>query len=674
MLRSAYGSCIFLSASLLFLIQPLFGKAILPWFGGSPGTWTTCMLAFQSLLLAGYAGAHLLSRSRLSVQVLGLVGVATLGLWLLPVTPPLDARPDGAAAPIPQILRLLGAHAAVPFLALDATSPLLSSWYVRASAREPYFLYAFSNAGSVVGLLAYPFLLEPRLELPAQGALWAALFALYTAALLACGLLARRARGGAPAPAPTAAPGPAPRALWLLLAAVPSVLLLAITNHITVDVAAVPFLWVAPLALYLLSFILVFGSERVYRRSIFLPAWVLASGALALALVREAHAGLALQLGSSLAVLFTGCMICHGELARLRPEGARVTEYYLWLSAGGALGGIFTGLIAPAIFVGFFELQLAILATYLLALRVAVDPGAEPLVQQRQRRDAWRRLGLGVGAVLPLLLFGAWAQLFGSGGDAEVLERRRSFHGTVRVTRLPDVTMLTHGRIGHGMEFRDPARRAEPTMYYGDTSGAGLALARHGAGRPRQVGVVGLGVGTLAAFGRPGDRLRFYELSPDVVELARSHFGFLERCQARLEVVLGDGRLSLEREPAQGFDLLMLDAFASDSVPTHLLTLEAFAIYLRHLAADGLLLINVSNRHLHVERAVAGSARHHGLAMRLLESRSDVERGFARVRWALLARDPAIVDAAVGGAVPSPLSGAPVIWSDHYSDLLSVLR
>jgi hypothetical protein len=672
-LRTLFASVAFLSALLLFQVQPMLGKRLLPWFGGSPATWTACMLFFQLLLLGGYAWADLLvrrasQRAQLVLQLV-LLGVA---IALLPIGPSDAQRPSALDAPLLQILSLLARSAGVPYLALACTAPLLQHWYARASGQSPYALYAFSNAGSLLGLLLYPFALEPLLPMAQQAWLWSAVFVLFSAGLALCGLRAGRAvvASGADVPATAEAAGPsvAVQARWFALALVPSVLLLAVTNHITVDVAAVPFLWVAPLTLYLLSFVLAFAGERFCPRGLLLPLWVACTGALGAALFAHGTASLAQQLLVPLSSLFVCALLCHGELARAQPAPAQLSRFYLLLSAGGAAGGVFVGVCAPLLFTGFFELQIAVIGTYLVLLW-ALPPQARKPAQLR-----WLWLGLGLG--VPFIAASIWVQGQDKTRSGRVIEQRRSFYGVLRVIAIDreGVTLLTHGRIRHGMQFQDPARALEPTLYFGPDSGAGRVLRLHAIDHPRNIGVVGLGAGTLAAYGRAGDRMRFYEISPDVVAAAQQRFSFLSRCAAHVEVSVGDGRLALEREPPQRFDVLALDAFASDSVPVHLLTMEAFAIYARQLRADGVLLANVSNRHLDVERAVAGSAARTGFALRIVETQSDAERGYARARWALMSRTPAQLDRLLAGAERSALHGAPVTWRDDFSNLAQLLR
>ncbi|MFI5309228.1 MAG: spermidine synthase [Polyangiales bacterium] len=670
--RVPYALAVFLGALLLFLMQPMLGKRLLPWFGGSPATWTACMLFFQLLLFAGYAWADVLVR-RCSARTQAVLQASLLlaACVALPLGPEVADRPLLLDHPLTQILALLWRHAALPYFALATTAPLLQHWFERETLRSPYALYAFSNAGSLLGLLAYPLLIEPWLALGRQTRLWSVGFALFALVMLWLAVRGVRDARGSRA---TVAVAPVAelsdqRASWFWLALLPSALLLAITSYITVDVAPLPLFWVVPLLLYLLSFVLVFSSGRFYRRAVFLPLWVACTAALGVSSFLHGTAPLGFQLVVCLGSLFVCCMCCHGELARLRPEASQLSRFYLWVAAGGAGGGVFVGVIAPLVFKGFFELQVTVIATYaVLFVLVWREPASQ------RKRGELRALWLGVGLAVPLVAATIWVQSQDRTRGGVVIEQRRSFYGVLRVTQLADVTLFSHGRIRHGMQFRDEARAGEPTFYFGPQSGAGRALRLHAIDHPRRIGVLGLGIGTLACYGRPGDRMRFYELSPDVVAVAASRFSFLARSAAAIETVVGDARLSLEREPPQGFDLLLLDAFSSDSVPAHLLTVEAFSIYLRHLRQDGLLLANVSNRHLDVERVVAGAARRHHLALRLLDTPSDAEHGYTRVRWALMSRDAIELDRVLAGGPRTELHGTPLAWTDDFSNLLQVLR
>lgn len=686
-----FGLTIFASAFLLFLVQPLISKAILPWYGGSPALWTACMLFFQVALLAGYGYAHLsLTRLRPRAQVtlhLALLAAAALALPILPAS---DWKPAPLADPTWHVLGLLTAHLGLPFLTLAATTPLIQGWYGQAGGGAlPYRFYALSNLASLLALLGYPLVLQPLLDLPGQSRLWSLGFACYGAA---CLLAARAVWRAAPPPAEGAVPGagaprageagrggadgPAPsgaeRALWLLLPACASVALLAITSRLSQDVAVVPFLWVVPLLLYLLSFVLTFERERWYDRRWAAPLFA-ALLPLALWLQRAgALADVRLLVAGYAALLFTLCMICHGELARLKPAPRRASGYYLTIAAGGALGGLLVGLVAPRLFATYLELPLALLGAWVLLLVCAARDPAGWLRALPPRR---RRAALLVGALAALAL----------GEGARQVERRtreaavaleRNFFGVLAVTESRRVRVLRHGNVMHGIELLGGGP-VQPGAYYGETSGVGRLLrARAGASRePLTVGAVGLGAGTIAAYGRPGDRYTFYELDPAVAAAARAWFRFLPESRAEVEVVLGDARLSLEREPPRGFDVLVLDAFSSDAVPVHLLTEEAFEHYLRHLAPGGVIAVHITNRTLDLYPVLAAHARHRGLRAELLESDGRQDPLGYRNRWCLLARERAALEHPLLRTTATPAE-IPRLrrWTDAYSDLLAILR
>ena len=679
-----FGSAVAWSALLSFVVQPMLGKRLLPWFGGSPSVWTACMLFFQVALLGGYALADAIAR-RASPRMspwLGMV-LPIAALACLPLGPDAAARPELADAPIVAILTLLGTHALLPYLALTTAAPLLQHGYERATGQSPYRLYAVSNVGSLLGLLGYPVLLEPLLTLDAQQRLWSWGFALFVALMASAALVASRA----PAPPPLAstpaepaaepaslgsdrpALGRAPLFTWIALACVPSALLLAVTAYITVDVAVVPILWVVPLALYLGTFVVTFGRLAMPRGPLLLALLpvlaMMLGGSFA-----QGSAPLWQQLASPLAVLVVIGLLLHRELVRLRPRRAgEQSRFYLAIALGGALGGVLVAVVAPLIFDGFYELPLLVIAGCALLL----------LVVHRDRGDPGRRthlrLGwLAFGLALPLVVAVVWVQAQDRSRSGVVIEQHRGFFGVLRVTELPDVRLLSHGRIRHGLQFRDPARSGEPAFYFGEPSGVGRALLTHALDRPRRLAVVGLGIGTLAAYARHQDSLQLYELSPEVVDVAQRRFDFLRRARGQVSIHVGDGRLSLERAPPQGFDVLVLDAFASDSIPVHLLTVEAFSIWLRHVRPDGVIAAHVSNRHLAVERVVLGAAARHHLHARLLDSPRDLERGLAHARWALLSRDASALDAIVPAAEAAEPWGSPVVWTDAFSNLLQVLR
>ncbi len=686
-----FAATIALSALLLFLVQPIIAKQILPWFGGSAGVWSVCMVFFQSTLLAGYAYAHLVTRRLAPQRQARLhIGLLLASVLVLPIIPSASLKPAGGQDAAPAILLVLLATIGLPYFLLSSTGPLLQAWIAhRFAARSVYRMFALSNLGSLIGLVAFPFVVEPLLESRGQAIGWSAGYALFVAA---CAWAAWQCRAGAPAPAaPSAeaagAGAPAGGALaagpsiWLGLAALGVVLLLATTNQLLQNVASVPFLWVLPLALYLFSFVVVFEGRG--GRGWYSPRWGIPAALWAALLMAG---GLYLANGVldvSLAVplyclgLFVACVFCHGELAARKPASADLTRYYLMISIGGALGGSFVGLVAPRVFDSLYELPLA-LAFVALAAALA----------------SWRRPGLtrrwsGALAVLALLALAAigWEDWrYVRFLDHDLIVMQRNFYGTLRVREVDEdgvrVRRLLHGVILHGEQAMSGADRNEPGSYYTATSGVGLAIARaqqqHAAVR---IGVIGLGVGTLAGYGRAGDSVRFYELDRDVVALANSRFTYLQATPARVEVALGDARLSLESELAaqqpQRFDVLAVDAFSSDSIPVHLITREAIALYVRHLADDGIVAVHISNRFLDLQPVLANIAVAEGLSVRLIDD--DVGEGRPRAsssEWALIARRAqTLAEGGIGARGEALRQRADAgVWSDGYNNLLRVMK
>lgn len=682
-----HAATIFLGSFLLFQVQPLLGRFILPWFGGTPAVWTTCMLFFQSLLLAGYAYAHVatgFSRKRQAVVHGSLLLVALL---FLPVAPdPAVWKPTPDAAPIVAILILLGATVGVPYLLLAASAPLVQFWFIHdLPGRSPYRLYALSNAGSLLALLTYPFLIEPTLSLHRQVVIWSWGFALYAGLCAVCALrpvVARKgpeleaAAGRLPEKEPLAV-APLPRldiALWFLLSACGSALLLATTNQLCQEVAVVPFLWIVPLALYLVTFIICFRNEQGYDRTLWGVLLVAGIGFACRTIDLGMNAALPSQVLVYTATLFVGCMVCHGELVRRRPEPAHLTFFYLAIAAGGALGGSLVGLAAPLLFTGFWEYLLTLCLT---AAVVAV---------------AWFRGGAAGAAprwLLPATGFGLIALVGFSvkhiRADAPAtLTAVRNFYGVLKVQRFRETggeyLAMMHGRVMHGCQFQDAARRAQPTAYYTEETGVGLAFRHHpNRQRPLRAGLVGLGAGTLAVYGRSGDTLRYYEINPAVIDLARAHFSFLRDSAATVETVPGDARLVLEAEAARGagadFDLLVIDAFSSDAIPIHLLTRECFALYGQRLRGDGLIAIHITNRYLDLAPLVRAEAEAAGFRVGLITTAKDVTTMSSRTDWVILGREERFFsDAAVSKRLqpmPAPLSR---LWTDDYASLWPLIR
>lgn len=655
-----------LSASLLFFVQPLMARTILPWFGGAPAVWTTALLFFQVVLLAGYAYAHALSvrlpeRVQLAIHVL----LVLLALCVLPIIPDPQWKLNAELAPAPRIALLLLVTIGLPYFVLSTTGPLLQRWVSDVLPdRSPYPFYALSNVGSLLALLAYPLFVEPALSTDTQARLWSWAFSLLAICLVACAAVRWKvSRVDTPEIQHAAPPSITRRLTWLWLALVPSWMLLAITNALCIDVAAVPFLWVAPLSIYLLSFVACFARRSLYHRGVWVALWLLSSMGICAHLIDPTGMRLGLQLAVYLSALAACAMLCHGELAQLRPEPAHLTSFYLSMSLGGALGGVFVGVLAPRVFSDYFELHLGIVACYVATFA--------QLLAQRQLASTRIPLlltGLGLGVTSLALLAAVELARGADGISGKTLHQSRSFYGVLRVGEVKGGRVLTHGRIWHGMQRTDPGRTREPTLYYGAQSGI-VRLLEARDRSPARIGVAGLGVGTLALYGRAGDVFRFYEIDPAVIDVARTHFSFLRDSAATIELVPGDARISLEHEPPNHFDVLVLDAFSSDSVPAHLLTVEAIDGFLRHVVSDGVLAYHVSNRYLDLAPVLAGNARELGLAFVLVTTPPDYARLLSASTWVFMSRDARRLARWPKTDVPHP-----VVWTDTRSSLIDVLR
>ncbi len=667
-----YAATIFLSSFLLFLVQPLIARLILPWFGGSAAVWTTCMLFFQALLLAGYAYAHLLEKKLPPGRWKPLVHFVLLAaaVAMLPIAPSEAWKPAGEDEPVSRILLLLGASVGLPYLLLASTSPLLQAWFARARPGEdPYRLFAVSNLASAIALVGYPFVVEPFLASGQQVSAWSWLFAAFA---LLCALVAWRTPRGELEVADEDMSLKFEKStvgLWLALSATGSVLLLAVTNHLTQNVAAVPLLWLAPLTLYLASFIIAFEGRNLYRPARLWPlvlAWL--GGMAWLVVDSDFHFNLPVQLGVFLPGLFLGCLFCHGELYRLRPAPRHLTAFYLIVSAGGALGGLLVAVVAPLAFDAYYELGIGLVVLGLLA---ALRFTALGRVQ-------------GLASLAALLAVSGAAAYDGLRYHEDVRRSERGFYGVLRVKEYGSpgepghLRRLVHGAIMHGEQYMDDARRDLVTTYYTETSGIAAAIASRGS-RPVRVGVIGLGTGTLAAYGRKGDVYRFYDIDPRVMDIARTEFTYLADSQATIELALGDARLTLEREAPQNFDVLAVDAFSSDAIPVHLITKEALGVYLKHLRGDGIVAFHVSNRFLDLIPVVARLAKEHGAHAVLVNDEPADEDDSMRSRsdWVLVARDPAVLKReAIAEAGAQPAGDRPEwrTWTDDYSNLIQILK
>lgn len=680
-----YAATIFLSAFLLFQVQPIIGKMILPWFGGSAAVWSTCMLFFQVLLLLGYLYAHLTTRY-LTPRRQALLHIVLLAasISLLPITPNEAWKPAGGADPTLVIIGLMAASIGLPYFLLSATGPLVQAWFAREKAGSvPYRLFALSNFGSMLGLLSYPLFFEPWLALPRMSAGWSGA---YTCFAVLCSLLALRGgsaharRAEMPAPAGAGQGGAAPsartRLAWIALAALPTILLMSVSSHLTQDVAPIPLLWVLPLALYLLSFILCFEGGGWYRRGWYLPLFLLSVGAMIFFFIAPALlvGNVWWPIAIYCAGLFFSCMVCHGELAQLKPHSRHLTAFYLMISSGGALGGIFVAVIAPRIFNDDYELAIAAMASVVTVFMVIYrEPGS---AQYRiMGKEAWLKATVFTGTLTSILLLVVF--IF---SERQNIVQMRNFYGTVKVKDVElaenRYRQLSHGIILHGFQYADAAKRRWPSTYYSEASGAGLAILASRGAQAQRVGVVGLGAGTMAAYCRPGDDYRFYEINPQVISLAASAFTFLSDCPAHVEIALGDARLSLEREAANNFDVLVLDAFSGDSVPVHLLTREAFGLYFRHLKRGGVLAVHISNQHLDLAPVVKLAADHYGKEARLVHSPANKERGAIQADWVVIADRPDIFQSSQFMGVAKTIQPNPRTrpWTDDYSSIYAVLK
>jgi SAM-dependent methyltransferase len=664
-----YAATIFLSSFLLFLVQPLIARLILPWFGGSAAVWTTCMLFFQVLLLAGYAYAHVLGKLAPRRQSIVHTVLLLAALATLPIMPAESWKPAGEQEPITRILLVLGASVGLPYFLLASTSPLIQAWFARARPGEnPYRLFALSNFASLIALLGYPFFVEPVFAAREQVNLWSWLFAAF--ALLCAAVAWRTPQAVAVSEAEAAGPvAKSDYAWWLALSATGSALLLAVTNHLTQNVASVPLLWLVPLALYLATFIIAFEGKGWYQPRFLWPALLIALIAMAwLVIDTDYHYHLALQLGVFLPGLLVGCLFCHGELYRTRPAPRHLTAFYLTISAGGALGGLLVAVVAPLVFTGYFELGAGLVALAVLAVL---------------RFGALGRVAYFLSLAV-LLGVGACATYDGFRHQKDVRVAKRSFYGVLRVKEygVPNdashLRRLVHGTIMHGEQYLSDANRGMLTTYYTETSGIGAAIHSK-EDHPVRVGVIGLGTGTIAAYGRPGDSYRFYDIDVNVIQIARREFSFLGDSGARIETALGDARLTLEREPPQGFDVLAVDAFSSDAIPVHLITREALQAYLRHMKPDGIIAFHVSNRFLDLIPVVARLARELGLhAVLVSDDPEDDDKSLrSRSDWVLVSRNPEALEAdAIVEAGATPAEDRPEwrTWTDDYSNLIQILK
>jgi hypothetical protein len=747
MLLIVFTVSMFVSASLLFLVEPMLAKMALPMLGGTPAVWNTCLVFFQAMLLAGYLYAYAVTKwLRRRTQIILHISLALTPLAVLPLHIPAGWEPPSDSSPVFWVLAMLSVAVGLPFFMLSASTPMLQRWFSQSghkSADDPYFLYAASNAGSLVGLLGYPFLLEPTLRLSVQSYFWSYGYAVFLVLTVACGTLVWRSHPNTtPVQAIPATIEKAneaePRALWrqrlrwIALAFVPSSLMMGVTTALTTDVPAIPLFWVLPLAFYLLSFVLVFAKrppishEWLIRRLPFLILIAL------IPTVCKTKLPLLALIALYLLTLFAIALVCHGELARSRPKISRLTEFYLWISFGGVLGGIFNALIAPVAFSTVVEFPLVLVLAALLRPPIDQTP-PPPEKAARVRRNDWllpvalflvmagiltglAHAGILLGSSLIILIFGysmLWCMSFGkrplrfaaglvallaastlyTPNLGKVLETKRNFFGVVRVTDSPNgkLRYLIHGGTLHGSQSLDAARSREPLAYYTQTGPAGsilramqakaLSVPDHALRQPAWA-VVGLGAGAMACYLEPGESLTYYEIDPLVVRMALDtrYFTFLQQCAPQAQIVLGDARLKLRSAPDARYDLIVIDAFSGDMIPMHLVTREALALYLRKLAPGGMIAFHITNLYLDIGPTLGSLANDAGLVCVTEDDngvpQAQLDAGKLASHWLVMARSRADLGALATDPRWVDLRVPPgtKVWTDDYSNLLRVIK
>ncbi len=666
-----HAATIFLSAFLLFLVQPVIAKQILPWFGGAAAVWATCLVFFQSVLLFGYAYSDWTTRFLAPRRQAWLhIALLALSLLFLPIIPGAQWKPGAEGGePTLMILGLLGATIGLPYFLLSTTSPLVQAWFWQCFRHAvPYRLFALSNLASLMALLSYPVLIEPFVPLVAQSWVWSSAYCVF---VLLCGTTALLSTRGPAVPTPAAqaesgaekAPAIGDRLLWIALSAMGSCLLLAVTNHLTQNIASIPFLWVAPLSIYLITFILCFDHPRWYHRGVFialtavlLPAMAWYSDSLDLWSAAPLYA----------AGLFVCCMFCHGELTLLKPAPRHLTTFYLMVSIGGAFGALLVGIAAPILLSGYYELGIALTACAVL-------------LYHRTLAGRWWLAAVSLAVVVATAAFTVV-------GVTDYLQNTRvivrNFYGVVRTRDYATPVAfraMYHGGINHGGQLMDPALRRRPTSYFAPTSGYGRVFASLPEA-PRRVGVIGLGAGALAAYARAGDVFRFYEIDSQVAAVAVSEFTYLRDSPAQVDIVLGDGRLSLEREPVQIYDVLAIDAFSGDSIPMHLITREAMAAYLRHLQPEGVIVFQATNRFVDIAPVVERLAASFGLTAVLgsdvAESDEGADYWVSDTDQIIVTRNARLLAAEPIQSVARPLPPRPDfrVWTDDFYNLFRILK
>ncbi|MFZ1083797.1 MAG: fused MFS/spermidine synthase [Terracidiphilus sp.] len=745
MLLVVFTLSMFVSATLLFLVEPMLAKMALPMLGGTPAVWNTCLVFFQTVLLAGYLYAYAVTKwLRRSTQILLQIVLALTALIVLPLHLPIGWEPPVQGSPVLWVLAMLAVTVGLPFFLLSSSTPMLQRWFSQSgdkSAHDPYFLYAASNGGSLVGLLGYPLFIEPTLHLSIQSYLWSYGYVTFIVLTVFCGALVWRRRPSRDeretAPQEEVS-GMEPRAAWrqrlrwIALAFVPSSLMMGVTTALTTDIPAIPLIWVMPLALYLLSFVLVFAKRPlVSHENLILRLPILLLFTL-FPILSGKNLGLLILFPLYLSVLFVAAMVCHGEIANNRPGVSRLAEFYLWISFGGVLGGIFNALLAPQIFSSVFEFPLALIfAAFLLP---AIDPEPVPQAQaaKHKRNDLLLPLSLGLSMVaitlglahfnipmnsmITIVFFGGsmiWCLSFAerpmrfatgmvvlvvagslfNSLNGKLILQQRSFFGVLRVSDDPEsnVRNFIHGAIVHGTQSLDPAKSREPMLYYAKSGPAGSILrAVEAKTRMTSTGdltrpnwaVVGLGSGAMACYLQPGESLTFYEIDPAVVRIASNprYFTYLSQCAPRSPVVIGDARLKLRYSADASYDLIVLDAFSGDVIPMHLMTREALALYLRKLAPGGILAFHISNGHLKLAPIFGALARDAGLVCLrdddLSLSKAETGTGRSPSEWLVMARSRADLGILATDPRWTAVSVPPGadLWTDDFSNLLRVIK
>lgn len=739
MLLITFTVSMFVSASLLFLVEPMIAKMLLPLLGGTPAVWNTCMVFFQVMLLAGYFYAYAAMKwLGRQAQILIHVSMVAVPLLVLPLHLPGSSsgrwEPPTQSSPVFWLLGVLAVSVGLPFFVLASSTPVLQRWFGDSGHRQaadPYFLYAASNVGSLAGLMAYPFAMEPLLRLSEQTRVWRYGYFGFVAMTIACAALvwSRKTERAEVHVVPRVEGSVWPERLrWVALAFVPSSLMIGVTTALTTDVPAIPLFWVLPLALYLISFIFVFAKRQVISHTWMirrLPFLILAA---LVPVVSQTKLPLAVMLALYLTVLFGVAMMCHGELARGRPEVGRLTEFYLWISVGGVIGGTFNSLVAPLVFHSVLEFPLVLIAAALLRPPIDVKPMKGVELLWAKRKDwllpaalgfvmltvilAVGRMGFKPSRALNILLFGysmLWCLSFGKrpvrfaagvaalffastfypGSFGHILHTERSFYGVSRVTNDPEgrYRLLFHGGTIHGIQSLDAARSEEPLAYFTPKGPAGDIFRTEQSRIPNgNLAVVGLGAGAMACHLKPGEKLTFYEIDPSVTGIAQDprYFTFLSKCAPGAKVVLGDARLKLRDAPDGGFGLIALDAFSGDSIPMHLVTREALEMYKRKLAPNGVLVFQISNLYLQMSPVLAALADDAHLVTMTADdtfvSQSEIATGKFPSKWIVMARNEAVLEdlaartSSPGRWVKVERKAGTRVWTDDYSNLLSIIK